>query len=291
MENSKQHICKFCGKEFSTSQKLGGHVSRCRNNPKYLETTEKIVNKRTLSVNTYLTNCVICGNNFVVTCNENIWKLGKYKQTCSKKCAHKLTVLNTNKKVKNVKISNSLTGRRILNKKFYGICSYCGKEFEYNRLSNGRLSRKRYCCHEHMLLGRHKKLSDACKRNNFGGLNPETTHKHYKRGRYKGIWFDSSWELAFLYYYIDNNIEIQRNSAKLKYLFKEKEYNFYPDFIINNEFYEVKGFWTDRNIAKKEQYPNIHWITRNEIKFYLDYVESKVGNDWINILSNNADVA
>jgi glutathione synthase/RimK-type ligase-like ATP-grasp enzyme len=38
----KKHICKYCGKEFETAQKLGGHVSRCELNPKYKSTIAKI---------------------------------------------------------------------------------------------------------------------------------------------------------------------------------------------------------------------------------------------------------
>ena len=45
MENNK-HICKFCGKEFETAVKLGGHVSRCKENPKYKETINKIQQTR-----------------------------------------------------------------------------------------------------------------------------------------------------------------------------------------------------------------------------------------------------
>lgn len=33
----KKHICKYCGKEFESSRKLGGHVSRCKLNPKTKE--------------------------------------------------------------------------------------------------------------------------------------------------------------------------------------------------------------------------------------------------------------
>ena len=27
------HICKYCGKEFESGQKLGGHLIRCNQNP------------------------------------------------------------------------------------------------------------------------------------------------------------------------------------------------------------------------------------------------------------------
>ena len=42
----KKHICKYCGKEFETSVKLGGHVSRCSMNPKFNETIQKIGQKK-----------------------------------------------------------------------------------------------------------------------------------------------------------------------------------------------------------------------------------------------------
>jgi hypothetical protein len=34
----KKHICKYCGKEFESGIKLGGHVVGCKLNPKSKET-------------------------------------------------------------------------------------------------------------------------------------------------------------------------------------------------------------------------------------------------------------
>jgi len=39
------HKCKYCGKQFPTGVKLGGHVVWCKNNPKREETCKKISEK------------------------------------------------------------------------------------------------------------------------------------------------------------------------------------------------------------------------------------------------------
>ena len=136
-----------------------------------------------------------------------------------------------------------------------------------------------------MIKGRSKKLSESAKRNKFGGLNPNTTHKHYKRGYYNNIWCDSSWELAFVVYCLEHNISIKRNTTYKEYSFENKIYKFYPDFIINNnELVEIKGFITPKNKAKIEQIHDVTFIYKTEIQPYLKYVINKYGNNFCDLL-------
>lgn len=61
-----------------------------------------------------------------------------------------------------------------------------------------------------------------------------------KRGTYKGYYCDSSWELAFVIYNLEHEIEFTRNRKKFKYLFEGKEHYYMPDFVINGSFVEIK---------------------------------------------------
>lgn len=66
-----------------------------------------------------------------------------------------------------------------------------------------------------------------------------------KHGWYKGYYLDSNYELAYLIYCLDHNIEIQRNKQSYQYTdLDNKVKNFYPDFRVNGKLTEIKGFYT-----------------------------------------------
>ena len=292
MEN-KKHICKYCGKEFETSQKLGGHVSRCKLNPNIKDIYNKIgkAKHNTALFKEYTLICEYCGKEYKLILSENSFNKGKYKKTCSTTCAHKLTIKNCDNISRKLNISSSIKEYNLLHTKSDSCikkytCKVCGKEF-----TNLDAASRQYCCNECMIKGRHKKLSESAKRNKFGGLNPNTTHKNYKRGYYKNIWCDSSWELAFIVYCLEHNISIRRNYSYKEYEFENKIYKFYPDFIINeNELVEIKGFITPKNKAKIEQITDVTFLFKYEIQPYLNYVRKKYGDDFYNLLYDNAEL-
>lgn len=123
------------------------------------------------------------------------------------------------------------------------------------------------------------KISDAMKKNpNAGGYREGSGRG--KKGWFNGIYCDSSWELAFVYYHMINNIPIIRVSKTdfREYLFEGRIRKYFPDFIVNDTIYEIKGFQTPQSIAKSEQNPDIKVLLLDEIKPYLDFVISKYGS-------------
>jgi len=66
-----------------------------------------------------------------------------------------------------------------------------------------------------------------------------------KQGWYKGIHCDSSWELAFLVYYKDHNLNIERCKEKRSYIWNNEVHSYYPDFITDGGIIEIKGYSTD----------------------------------------------
>lgn len=295
MENDK-HICKYCGKEFETGIKLGGHVSRCKLNPKYKETINNIINARNENLNIsnpfedHICQCQYCGKDYQINyIRHNDYIKGNYNKTCSVECAHKLTTLNTNLEEKNKKISNSLKGKstwikgkkRNTNNQWtinpnwtpYKICPICGKEYKNNRL--------KYCSKECSDKGRSINLSKSLK-GKSGGLRPNA-YKKYKSGLYHGIHCDSSWELVFVIYCEDHNIDVKRNHKYLTYIFENREYKYYPDFIINEQLYEIKGYENSKAKAKHEQHPEVIYLNKQKMKKYLDYVINKYGSDYIKL--------
>lgn len=290
--HKESYCCKYCGKEFEKSTQLGSHVIRCCSNPDYSEIRNLILRKTKEKLETRCPKldfkfiCPVCGKEYVVNMTRHTYESGKYKHTCSSTCAHLLSAKNTDLNKKNLKISSSLNDRietlkeqGIFSKEYsIRICENCGKEYTFKDYKSPR-----YCCKDCGLIAKHKKLSAAAIKNKFGGLNSETTHKSYKRGYYKGIWCDSSWELAYLLYCFDNNISVERNKEYFEYDFEGKTYKFYPDFIVDGKLVEIKGFYTPKNKVKLEKFPNVLFIDRKLIQPYIKYAIEHYGKDFINL--------
>jgi len=122
----------------------------------------------------------------------------------------------------------------------------------------------------------------------------ETTLKHIRHSgqrcpkctskyNYNGITFDSSWELIFYLYHIklgNNPIRIIKGdyTHALEYYWEEYEGVYkpgwwFPDFIINNVYYEIKdtdtdnpnGYWNMQCKGKRKYHPEVIWIDNNDI--------------------------
>lgn len=127
-----------------------------------------------------------------------------------------------------------------------------------------------------------EKLSILAKKNGFGG---KVEYKiPYKRGRYKGIWCDSSYELAYLMYCIDKCIPIQRNEKFFIYEYNGKKHKYYPDFIVNGNLVEIKGFIRGIDKAK---FKSVHdkgielkVICGKYNERYINYAKQTYGEDY-----------
>lgn len=108
----------------------------------------------------------------------------------------------------------------------------------------------------------------------------------YKYGFYKGIECDSGWELAFLIYNLDNNQNIVRNKEYFTYSSKGKICKYYPDFIIDNIYYEIKGYKDSKFYEKLEQFPKdkqLIVIDQKSIGKYLKFVIEKYGENYYDL--------
>ena len=130
---------------------------------------------------------------------------------------------------------------------------------------------------------------------------------------YKNIGFDSSPELAFYIYYKDNNIDFEyQPNISFEYVFDNKVHKYFPDFKVGEKLIEIKGdhFFKDGKMinpfrSKKwtdEQYQyecdkyeakyqcmlknNIIILTKDDYKFFIDYVKQTYGNKFLNKYKN-----
>ena len=72
-----------------------------------------------------------------------------------------------------------------------------------------------------------------------------------KKGWYKGIFCDSSWELAFCHLEnLDNNKNITRCTERRKYVYNGEEHIYIPDFVIDDTLYENKRLYNKTMACK-----------------------------------------
>jgi len=127
-------------------------------------------------------------------------------------------------------------------------------------------------------LARRSKISETAKKTN-GGYRKGSGRG--KKGYYKGFWCDSSWELAFVIYNIDHGIIFERNTKSFQYEYQGQIKKYMPDFIINNTFIEIKGYYTEQFKSKIDHFKNdLIVIDKYSIKSYIDYVIKQYGKDY-----------
>lgn len=138
---------------------------------------------------------------------------------------------------------------------------------------------------------RRSKISNTMK------LNPKSGGIRVGSGRgrsgwYKGYWCDSSWELAWVIYNIDHNIIFERNKEGFDYLYNNKICKYYPDFIIDGVYYEIKGRrcyedLDDKTKCKIDQFKhNLMVLYKKDIDKYIKYVILNYGENFINLYDN-----
>ena len=171
-------------------------------------------------------------------------------------------------------------------------CQFCGKK------TKSKTFHEKYCkmnpngiiCKGHPVsLETRRKISETGKKSpTMGGLREGSGRG--KKGWYKGFYCRSTWELAWLIYHLDNNKKILQTNEWFEYEFKGKKHKYYPDFLMDNIWYEIKGRrrgnYGEQVEAKIKYFPfTLKIIDDIEIKPYLDYAESKYGkNYWSGIL-------
>lgn len=66
------------------------------------------------------------------------------------------------------------------------------------------------------------------------------------------------------------------------YIYKDKKHLFYPDFIIDGKYIEIKNYKSELTDSKISQFPHdIKIYYKEEMKPYIEYVINKYGKDFI----------
>lgn len=116
-----------------------------------------------------------------------------------------------------------------------------------------------------------------------GNLNPYGVRGTAKYGTYQGYHCDSSWELAFVMYCLDHDLDIERNTEGFPYTYNGEEHLYFPDFIVNSIYIEIKNYDSERNQAKRAQFPSdktLKTLFKNDMRPYLQYCIDIYGKDF-----------
>lgn len=265
------NICPHCKKEFPEGRSFGAHVTNCKLNPKRKEIQDKVNKTKKSKWKEFKVKCYKCGKEIII--NEwNTNKPKKEKYFCSRSCANSRGPRTEDFKEK---VRKKLIGRKYKKDRKEYFCKECNK-----KLSNKRKSRLCKSCLPKSTEYR-KKISKANK-GKTGGYRERGGRG--KQGWFNGIFCNSSWELAYLIYNNDHNIKTIRNKKGFEYIFESEVYKFYPDFIVNKKFVEIKGYLDKKNKAKIKQFKKkLEVIDKNKIKPYLEYTIFKYGKDFIKL--------
>lgn len=256
-------ICQLCGQQLKTKSALTQHEKyHCKLNPNRQEAKAYREHKQAA--------CSKCGQFFDVA------NLKKHEASCGKfdgqrHISHEGLICEFCGKL--CKNKNSLAQHELRckenpeRKDFNNLASFVLKES-----SEAKAARYSHC---HETLRARIASGEVTFDNNV--------YTKYKFGTYRGYHCDSSWELAFVIYNLDHNISFVRNIDRFPYLYNEVIHYYYPDFVVEDTYYEIKSYFDDRVKAKCESFPkdkSLIIIDQVKIQPYLEYCEATYGKDF-----------
>ena len=181
--------------------------------------------------------CKSCGKEFTEKYSK--WSNGDF---CSKSCARKYSssikrnVVNSKLKEYGKKYSEPYKEKYFKNPK---ICPICGNIIPYEKRTRDTCSKE--CGKKLSVL---KSTYENC-----GGYRRGSGRSHH--GWYKGFYCDSTYELAYLIYCLDHNIDIKRCDETFDYELNGVKHTYHPDFIIDGIIIKIKSY--DRGDVKVKE--------------------------------------
>ena len=299
MEN--EFVCQYCGKICKNKSGKSYHENSCQKNPNKIEyyikrnyikcqlcgnlissnNLQKHINghsngnwdkrQKIISVQHEGLNCVYCGKEC-----KNKKSLAQHEIRC-KENPSELKVVPSSKWYESM-YSGKAVWNKGLTKETDQRVAKCVETFKKN-LQLGKFNAS-FC-------GRAVSEETKEKIRNSIHLDTLVRHNRCKWGTYKDFSCDSSWELAFVVYNLEHDILIYRNNKGFDYELNGQHHKYYPDFIIGNVYYEIKGCLNEFAKLKYDfakQQIDLILITKKEIKPYLDYVVDKYGENFCEVL-------
>ena len=285
-----EHTCSYCGLSFETGPKLGSHKRNCTLNPKHDEMRRKNAESHRKPTQKYTFTCEKCGDSFELDLSDSQRRRKNCGRFCSRSCANFRVISKEQRR----KTSETLTGRpyepripKTRQRGFRGTkkCKYCGCD---TNSIDGKPT-KEYCVPK---CGAAKKHTSEVLSNVLKGK----TGGYRERGgrgkgcRYKGVWLDSTWELALAQKLDELSISWERDTGRHRFAYVDasgKTRLYFPDFFLPELgcYVEVKGFWTSDVKQKIEDA-----TSRNHLKLIVFDSLSKIESMTADVLRLNVAV-
>lgn len=295
MENKYKCIC---GKTFDSIFALSGHKSHCK---EYQLTTHGNLDK--LNSFSIKESCPYCGRKISrsnitkhIKSHENgnyDKKLKQYNNSyhldhedlvckfCGKKCKNKNSLAQHEIRCNNNPNKINTYTAKGINNPLYGKPSWnkgLTKDTDERVKNLSRSLLDFYENNEAPLKG--KKLSDEHilkMKNNpkCGGLRHGAGKG--KKGWYKGIYCDSTYELVYVIYNIDHNISFKRCKRVYEYEYNGEIHKYHPDFELEDgTLIEIKGYINDIVYIKLNAVTDrkIIMLTKEDLEYAFNYVKT-----------------
>ena len=251
------YICQYCGRECKSISGLGKHERHCKANPNRVAQPAPVNNLGTFY-------CAFCNKlctsrnsliNHERLCRENPNRaLTYYEQTGISNLSNlgwnKGLTKETDERVR--KISESLQA------------SFAKCKVVSHKKGKARTDEEK------------QKISESMRNNpNAGGRRLGSGRG--KKGWYKGYFCDSTYELVYVIYNLDNNIVFSPCHRTYEYIDLEgKEHKYYPDFELSDgSLVEIKGYHTalvDIKLASVVDRP-IKILYEKDLAYAFDWVK------------------
>ena len=188
--------------------------------------------------------CKFCVKEFI---NEN--SLRNHERLCKKNPDKQITWLEINRDI--IHNCNGAMKAKLEGRKFFV------NEQTRKKISNSIKNRTDEWNKENG-----KKISETINKKVTNGEWHTSLAKRMHK-KYKGIDLHGTWELKYAQYLDDRNITWIRNKDSFAYIFKGRERRYTPDFYLpeKDEYIEIKGYKTNKDIQKWTQFPKYRKLT------------------------------
>lgn len=136
-----------------------------------------------------------------------------------------------------------------------------------------------------------RKISETARKNKLSGGYRQGSGRGHK-GKYRGYYCDSTYELVYVIYNLDHNIKFDRCPISYTYTINGIEHQYHPDFILEDgSLIEIKGYHTSTVDVKLASVTDrkIRVLYEKDLQYAFDYVKNTYNYNHIEDLYDKED--